>query len=52
MEKATPGNFVFIFFSWECEVGKSSEKRVNPIRQNLDSKSLFLECFFVIFTCK
>ena len=33
LKKATPGNIVLIDFSSKHEVGKSSEKRVNPLRQ-------------------
>ena len=35
MKKATPGNIVLIDFSSKHEVGKSSEKRVSPLRQKL-----------------
>ena len=35
LKKATPGNIVLIDFSSKHEVGKSSEKRVNPLRQKL-----------------
>ena len=37
LKKATPGNIVLIDFSSKHEVGKSSEKRVNPLRQKLDT---------------
>ena len=33
LKKATPGNIVLIDFSSKHEIGKSSEKRVNPLRQ-------------------
>ena len=33
LKKATPGNIVLIDFSSKHEVGKSSEKRVSPLRQ-------------------
>ena len=33
LKKATPGNIVLIDFSSKHEVGKSSEKRVNLLRQ-------------------
>ena len=35
LKKATPGNIVLIDFSSKHEVGKSSEKRVNPLRQKI-----------------
>ena len=35
LKKATPGNIVLIDFSSKHEVGKSSEKRVSPFRQQL-----------------
>ena len=35
LKKATPGNIVLIDFSSKHEIGKSSEKRVNPLRQKL-----------------
>ena len=43
LKKATPGNIVLIDFSSKHEVGKSSEKRVSPLRQ-----IVALE----LFTCK
>ena len=36
LKKATPGNIVLIDFSSKHEIGKSSEKRVSPLRQHLD----------------
>ena len=33
LKKATPGNIVLIDFSSKHEIGKSSEKRVNPLGQ-------------------
>ena len=36
LKKATPGNIVLIDFSSKHEVGKSSEKRVSPLRQIVD----------------
>ena len=39
IEKTTPGNLVFIFFSSECGLGKLSKKRVSPFRQNLGYRS-------------
>ena len=41
LKKATPGNIVLIDFSSKHEVGKSSEKRVNPLRQKLAIIDIF-----------
>ena len=34
LKKPTPGNIVFLFFSWVCEVGKSARKTPSPFRQH------------------
>ena len=42
LKKATPGNIVLIDFSSKHEVGKSSEKRVNPLRQKLVNQNAII----------
>ena len=41
-KNATPGNIVLIDFSSKHEVGKSSEKRVNLLRQIVDQEKRFM----------
>ena len=51
LKKATPGNIVLIDFSSKHEVGKSSEKRVSPLRQIVgdNSPKSFFQLFCFIF---
>ena len=46
LKKATPGNIVLIDFSSKHEVGKSSEKRVNPLRQIIDKNNFSIVTFY------
>ena len=45
LKKATPGNIVLIDFSSKHEIGKSSEKRVNPLRQIVGRNTLIIALF-------
>ena len=49
LKKATPGNIVLIDFSSKHEVGKSSEKRVSPLRQIVANFPIIFICFILKF---
>ena len=50
LKKATPGNIVLIDFSSKHEIGKSSEKRVNPLRQIVDQNRGCICFYFSVAT--